>query len=443
MVGMNTWRGRFVAVGWCVAVVGLAWLFVACGGDNAMEPDTPAPAVDGALLGELAGDELAWANRLSARAWDFDYEQRTVDITNLVEGCAPQRGLDCICAIGGNDSARCGLNYSQNAIYEDAIAPPQFVSVDEALGGHLVLNDPVVAVNLNGEQRAYPLSILTLHEIVNDTLGDAPISVTYCPLCNSALVFSRFAPGGGVLNFGVSGLLLNSDLVMFDRETRTLWQQFTGRGIVGEHAGVQLTLLPAALVTLEQFRDSYSDGEVLLGPLPDRLYDARLYAGYENSSDQPFLFRGQLDGRLVPTSRILGLNVGEAAVAYAFNGLAANPIQHDQINGTDIVIFYDPDTFSPFNAVEDDNFLDPNDDPSARLVSGSAVAYSPQVNGTTLQFEKRGDDIVDTNTNSVWSQAGVAVSGELAGSRLEIISSGNHFWFAWAAFNPETEIRGI
>ena len=124
-------------------------------------------------------------------------------------------------------------------------------------------NEPVVALEINGHARAYPLQILMWHEIANDTVLRCPtVAVTFCPLCNSAIVFDSRV-GDEVYDFGVSGLLINSDLVMYDRTTESLWQQFTGEGIVGDHAGDQLSFIPSSLISFADFKELYPDGIVL------------------------------------------------------------------------------------------------------------------------------------------------------------------------------------
>jgi hypothetical protein len=110
----------------------------------------------------------------------------------------------------------------------------------------LAATDPVIGLDIKGDARAYPLRVLIWHEIVNDVVGGMPITVTYCPLCNSAVVFDRRVPPH-VLDFGTTGKLRNSDLVMYDRQTESWWQQFTGEAIVGTLAGTELKLIPACL----------------------------------------------------------------------------------------------------------------------------------------------------------------------------------------------------
>ena len=180
----------------------------------------------------------------------------------------------------------------------DVIRPidePKLETVAEA-SQWLDDREPVVLVEAGGETRAYPLRILTWHEIVNDVLGGVPVAVTYCPLCNSAVGFEREVEGQ-VLTFGVSGLLRNSDLVMWDRQTESLWQQISGEGIVGELAGTQLVFVPATIVSWETFREEFPEGTVLSQDTGfGRSYGINPYSFYDSAS-RPFLFSGEVDDR--------------------------------------------------------------------------------------------------------------------------------------------------
>ncbi len=163
--------------------------------------------------------------------------------------------------------------------------------------------EPVITVNINGAARAYPLGILMTHEIVNDELGGKPITVTFCPLCNSAIVFDRLVDGK-VYDFGVSGKLRNSDLIMWDRQTQSWWQQFTGEGIVGEHTGTLLTMLPVRVESFDRFKGRSPNGQVLLSPRGGAGFNP--YAGYD-SSPQPFLYRGSFPEGMRPLDYVLAV----------------------------------------------------------------------------------------------------------------------------------------
>jgi len=188
-----------------------------------------------------------------------------------------------------------------------AIDAPAFVPVDAA---ELPAREPVIGLVIGGDARAYPLRILIWHEIVNDVVGGVPVAITYCPLCNSAIAFDRRA-GGQVLAFGVTGNLRNSDLVMYDRQTESWWQQFVGEAIVGTLTGERLTMLPARLESFASFKARAPDGRV---QVPDdrfqRPYGQNPYPGYE-SAPAPFLYRGILPARIAPLARVV--RVGDQA----------------------------------------------------------------------------------------------------------------------------------
>ena len=151
-----------------------------------------------------------------------NFDKRIVDLSEIMSGGPPRDGTP-------------------------AVEEPRYTSTEDA-GEWLDPDEPVIAAEIDGEARAYPLQILIWHEIANDSLGGTPIAVTFCPLCNSAIVFDRRLDGE-VLDFGTTGRLRLSDLVMYDRQTETWWQQLTGTGLIGAHAGRELVRLPAAIVS--------------------------------------------------------------------------------------------------------------------------------------------------------------------------------------------------
>lgn len=150
--------------------------------------------------------------------------------------------------------------------------------------------EPVIAVEIEGDARAYPLRYLTWHEIANDTVGGVPVAVTFCPLCNSAIVFDRRV-GSDVLSFGVTGKLRNSDMVMYDRETQSWWQQALGEAIVGDLTGTDLTVIPTWMESWDDFRARNPQGLVMEEPDYPRRYGRNPYVGYDSSS-RPFLYNG-------------------------------------------------------------------------------------------------------------------------------------------------------
>ncbi len=185
-----------------------------------------------------------------------------------------------------------------------SIDDPQFKPASEI--DDIAPTEPVVGVTLGGETRAYPLRILMWHEIVNDTVGGVPVSVTFCPLCNAAVVFDRRV-GKRVLDFGTTGKLRHSDLVMYDRQTESWWQQFTGEAIVGELLGTKLKFVPARLESFANFVKRAPDGLVQVPTVPGmRRYGANPYGGYDSSS-RPFLYRGRMPKNVAPLSRVVAI----------------------------------------------------------------------------------------------------------------------------------------
>ncbi len=187
-----------------------------------------------------------------------------------------------------------------------AIDNPLFGTVADAAES-LAGTEPVITVAIGGEAKAYPLSILLVHEIVNDVVGDVPVAVTFCPLCNSSVVFNR-SVNGEVLDFGVTGNLIHSDLIMYDRQTESWWQQFTGEGIVGTMTGAQLEILPVRIESFDRFRDRFPQGQVMRIPANSELdYNSNPYAGYE-SRDRPPLFVGQTNAVPPPLSYVVAVD---------------------------------------------------------------------------------------------------------------------------------------
>ena len=313
----------------------------------------------------------------------------------------------------------------------DGIPPidnPKFIDVADP-PDYMVDDEPVISLELNGEAKAYPLTILIEHEVVNDDLGGVPVSVTYCPLCNTAIVFDRRV-NGTVLDFGTSGNLRNSDLVMWDRQTQSWWQQITGEAIVGELTGTRLTFIPAPVISWSQFVSGFPDGMVLSRDTGIGFsYNIPPYRGYDEAGKYPFLFRGPGDERLPPVERVVGITMENQHVAYPFTVLQDHPVVNDSIGGQELVVFYVGGTLSPFVG---DSFT--------KRPVGSTAVYEPFVNGRKLTFEVQEGVIVDRETGSRWSILGQAVDGPLEGDKLAPVLHGNHFWFAWAAFNPDTEI---
>ena len=212
-----------------------------------------------------------------------DFESTLVDLGEIRDGGPPKDGIP-------------------------AIDNPRFRPVAEI--GDLADAEPVIGLTIAGESRAYPLRVLTWHEIANDVIGGVPVAVTYCPLCNTAIVFDRRLDGA-VLDFGTTGKLRHSDLVMYDRQTESWWQQYSGEAIVGQYAGRTLEMLPARLESWAEFRSRAPEGLVLVPENPGaRPYGANPYVGYDSAA-MPFLYDGEVPAGIAPLARVVV--VGEEA----------------------------------------------------------------------------------------------------------------------------------
>jgi len=328
-----------------------------------LPPALLALALSGAAFAENADtakqDQEARAR--AARSWPiniltetFQFTEHTpaeVALSDLVQGC-PER--DCI----------------------PSIDAPKFVSAAEA--GFVGDDDIVLALSVDGVARAYPVAILSRHEIVNDTLAGQPIAITYCPLCGSGAAFSRQL-GDQVTTFGVSGVLHNSDLVMYDRASQTLWAQVTGHGIVGPRSGQNLASVELTQVEWKTWRAAHPDTQVLSTDTGFKVdYQGNPYGDYA-SSDRVLFPLAHRDQRIHPKMVVFGMSIGSAALAVTDEFLRANPRLETELGGRKVVV--------------------------ERAADGSVRA-------------------TDTNDGSV-----------VPAIRL--------FWFAWASFHPDTALQAL
>lgn len=399
-------RSRLLLASVATALIATACLGGGGGGDDggstAASPDSESPPVDDPGLDDRIPSV--------ATDWDTDWSKRTISLSELVIGIQRPDPRDVI----------------------PPIDDPQFETVEQA-AQWLVDREPVVLLELEGEVRAYPLRILTSHEVVNDEVAGRPVVVSYCPLCNSAVTFDREVEGQ-VLRFGVSGLLRNSDLVMWDRQTESLWQQITGEAIVGEMAGTELSFVPSPIVAWGDFKAQFPEGEVLSrdqGIYPAEMYDNQPYAGYD-SSTRPFLFRGDPDDRYPAMERVVAVRVSGTNKAYPFSVISEERAVNDEVAGTPIVVV--------FGADDTASLLDTSDVTAGRGV-GVGLALERTVGGRVLTFDAQGQDrFVDRETGSTWDLFGHAVEGPLAGEKLAPVVNTNELWFAWAAFNADSAV---
>jgi hypothetical protein len=341
----------------------------------------------------------------STQDWNTDFSKHSVPFDEILSGGPPKDGIP-------------------------AIDRPDFVSIAEA-DRWLADREPLVVFEHGGEVRGYPWQILIWHEIVNDEVGGLPVSITYCPLCNTAIAFDRRVDGEA-LNFGTTGKLRHSDLVMYDRQTETWWQQATGEAIVGELTGTTLSFLAAPTVAWEDFKRQYPDAVVLSRDTGyDRPYGSSPYAGYDTGA--PFLFRGQADGRLSAMARVIVVRIGEAAFVYPLATASKEKAINHEVGGDPVVLFYRSGTAS---AVDRSTIGEGRD-------VGSVAVYSRRAGEKLLTFRPHGDGFRDNETGSRWNFFGEAVAGPLAGQTLESVVHFVPFWFAWTAFAPDSPVYGL
>lgn len=234
----------------------------------------------GLLAGFVAVAGFGQANANPAEwKWEWpktDFNKKSVNYGEILSGGVPKDGIR-------------------------SIDNPQFMPVSKVKGVKGTV--PVLSFELNGEAKAYPLGILTRAEIVNDRVGGVPVTVTYCPLCNSAIVFDATVDGKH-LEFGVSGKLRNSDMIMYDRTTDSWWQQFLGESIVGSMTGTRLKMLPSRLESFEKFAKRFPEGKVL--HVSGKIFGYNPYGGYD-SSNFPFLYRGDLPKNIGALKRVIAI----------------------------------------------------------------------------------------------------------------------------------------
>lgn len=291
--------------------------------------------------------------------------------------------------------------------------------------------EPVLALEIDGDERAYPLQVMTWHEVVNDTVAGIPVAVTYCPLCNTAIAFDRRLDAR-VLSFGTSGMLFNSALVMYDRQTESLWSHFTSQALAGVLTGERLATFPVSVVSWAEWRSAHPSGRVLSRDTGfERDYGRNPYPGYDDVDTPPFLFDGEVDGRLAAKERIVGIGLNRDPVAVRLAPLSDRGVLVVEVGGESLTVWQRPGTSSA---------LDAGDVSSGRDIGATAV-FVPKIDGRTLTFERDGDQFVDRETGTTWDIFGRGVSGPLRGERLESVDHVDTFWFAWAAYQPQTRLE--
>jgi hypothetical protein len=296
-----------------------------------------------------------------------------------------------------------------------SIDDPKFISVQEA-DDLLEDSELVLGLNINGDVRAYPLQILVWHEIVNDKVGNVPVTVTYCPLCFTNQVFNRTLENGQILEFGTSGKLYNSNLVMYDRTTKSLWSQAMSQAIVGKLAGIKLERIPFDVAYWKGWRQLYPDSKILSRDTgSNRPYGADPYGDYYTNGDVLFPVSNR-DDRLGLKEIVVGFENNDQYKAYKLQEIQNKKVINDLVNGKPIALV----SLHPF----------------------MVRAYDPVVDGQILEFSYSAKDqnFVDIQTGSLWNFEGKAISGQMKGKQLTPLSFDEGFWFEWVAFHPKTEL---
>jgi len=323
----------------------------------------------------------------------FDLNSCTIPTDRLVDGGVGKDGIP--------------------ALTNPALAEPGSPVVD-----YLAESDRVIGVLFGDEPLAVPHNILWHHEVVNiDNWGGETFAVTYCPLTGSSLVFDRSAADGA--EFGVSGLLFQNNLVMYDRNNQeSLWPQMNRQANCGAAEGTALSMLPAIEMTWGRWKALHPETKVVAENTGfDRVYEARgyPYGNYENEDNSRLLFDMPIDDRRLPKERLLGIPNGSGGgVAVPFGALNDGTparVVSVAVGGTEKTVFWSRD-------------------------ARTAMAFE-----TSSTFTVDNGRIVDVGTGSVWSVEGRAVEGPRKGERLSPVEEAYvAFWFAWAAFQPETTL---
>ncbi len=241
-------------------------------------------------LGGQPSSAFSDPDRWKNMGWaQTDFSKSSIDLKEILSGGPPKDGIP-------------------------SIDKPEFTNLADVKD--INAKEPVITVSINGDARAYPIRVLIWHEIVNDTVGGTPLAVTFCPLCNSSVVFDRRV-GDKLLDFGTTGLLRKSNLVMYDRQTESWWQQFTGKSIVGSMLNTSLALIPSRVESFEKFKQRFPKGKILIpNNVSMRRYGTNPYESYD-TMPRPFLFSGELPTDISPMARVIVFEAGGKKQAVA------------------------------------------------------------------------------------------------------------------------------
>ena len=386
-----------------LVVVAMLTLVTACSGADTAENTAAGPEPSGQVV-DASGQDVPSA--LDDRE-DPAFPAPLIDLDELISGGPPPDGIP-------------------------AIDAPKFERADRV--DWLEDTEAVLSLTVGDETRAYPLRVMTWHEIVNDVVGGVPVAVTYCPLCNSGVAFERTVADHGVLSFGTSGLLYADNLVMYDRQTESLWPQLTGEASVGHLTGTVLDAIPMGTVAWRDFVAADPTAKVLSQDTGfERRYGANPYTGYDDP-DGRLLFGlpDDPDARLPVKERVVGLLDGSASVAVVRSWLAGRDPIEVTVGARRLVVWHRPGQASALDAGTIAGGAD----------IGTVGVFVPVLDGERLHFEADGDGFRDLETGSTWNVLGRSTAGPLRGARLEAYRHLDTFWFAWASFHVDTAVLG-
>jgi len=354
-----------------------------------------------------AGEAPAAELSFDRAGWKTDFSRHSVPLSEFASGGPPRDGIP-------------------------PIDHPRLIAVAGA-DRFLADREPVIALESGGQARAYPIQILVWHEIVNDRLGGVPVAVTYCPLCNSALVYDRRA-AGRTLSFGTTGNLRRSDLVMWDRQTESWWQQIGGDAVVGRLTGTRLQAMPSQTLSWGDFKRHFPRASVLSRDTGYRRdYGRNPYTSYDRPDVPPFLYDGRTNPRFAPKERVAAVTVGRQTAVVSFSRLRREPVVNTTVGGTPVLVLYKRGVASP---------LDQSQISSSRDV-GTAAAFDRRLGGRPDDFlSAPGGRARDRQTGTTWDITGRAIDGPLRGRRLAPVRHDEQFWFALAAFFPRARVIG-
>jgi len=294
-----------------------------------------------------------------------------------------------------------------------ALTDPSFESVVSA-DQYLTDDGFGIDVAVEGYRRFYPVQVLVWHEAVNDTFRGKPLLVTFCPLCRSGAVYDRRVDGTE-MTFGTAEEVWNSNILLYDKKTNSVWSQLDGIARRGASLGKSLAPYPSRWMTWADWKHAYPTGEVLsrnTGFVRDYTLDP--YGAYRTNQQVWFLV-AKKDDRLATKERVFGVTLGKASAAYPEKAFVTKSILHDVIAGRPVVAWKDEDT-------------------------GSVSAFARNTAAHVLTFRSEKAGFVDAETESVWTSDGAAIKGPLKGTRLERLTTVPSFWFCWFAAHPDTQL---